>query len=85
VASSWEHGNGAWGREIEYVRNECLLLWKGHDPWSHSVNRVVSQLRMLVVNFQPRWPEFYPQSGHVGFMVDKASLRQAFSGYFNLL
>jgi hypothetical protein len=32
----------------------------------------------LVVGFPPRWPE----SGYVGFMVDKATLEQIFSEYF---
>jgi hypothetical protein len=32
-----------------------------------------------VAGFPSRWPGFEPKSGHVEFMVDKATLRQVFS------
>jgi hypothetical protein len=42
----------------------------------------VSRLRRLVDGFPPRWPEFDPRSGHVGFVVDEVALGQVFSEYF---
>jgi hypothetical protein len=32
--------------------------------------------------FQPRWPGFDPNAGHVGCVADKVALWQAFSKYF---
>jgi hypothetical protein len=40
----------------------------------------VSYLKRLVAGFPQRWPEL--GSGHVGFVVNKAALGQAFSWYF---
>jgi hypothetical protein len=39
-------------------------------------------MERLVSGFPPRRPEFEPQFGHVGFVVDKVALRQVFSEYF---
>jgi hypothetical protein len=36
----------------------------------------------LVAGFPPRQPGFDPRLGHVGFVVDKVALGQAFSKYF---
>jgi hypothetical protein len=40
----------------------------------------VPQLRRLVAR-----PEFWPRSGHVGFVVDKVASGQVFSDYFGFL
>jgi hypothetical protein len=41
-----------------------------------------SQLRRLVAGFPPWRFGFEPESGHVGFVVDKVALRQVFSEHF---
>jgi hypothetical protein len=45
--------------------------------------RAVLELRRLVACFPPRQPGFERGSGHVGFVVDKATLGQVFSEYFS--
>jgi hypothetical protein len=45
--------------------------------------KAVPQLRRSVPGFPPRWPGFEPKSIHVGFVVDKVTLRQVFSEYFS--
>jgi hypothetical protein len=44
--------------------------------------RHLPRLRRLVDGFPPRRLGFDPRSGHVGFLVDKVTLRQVFSEYF---
>jgi hypothetical protein len=39
-------------------------------------------LKRLITGSPPRWPGFERGSGHVGFVVDKAALRQFFSECF---
>jgi hypothetical protein len=40
---------------------------------------------LAVANFPPRWTGFKPESGYVGFVADKATVTQVFSGYFGSL
>jgi hypothetical protein len=40
-------------------------------------------MAVLPTGFPPQRPKFQPRSGHVGFVVDKAALGQAFSEYFH--
>jgi hypothetical protein len=40
--------------------------------------------RLLVTAFPPRRLEFEPESGQVGFVVDKAALLQVFSEFLGL-
>jgi Zn-dependent M28 family amino/carboxypeptidase len=40
---------------------------------------------MIVAGFQPQQPSFDPNSGHVGFVVDKVELGQVFYKYFGFL
>jgi hypothetical protein len=42
----------------------------------------VPQLRRLFVGSPPRRPGFEHRSGHVGFVLDRAALRQISSEYF---
>jgi hypothetical protein len=42
----------------------------------------MSYLRRLVVDFPPWRSGFEPRSDHLGFVVDKVTLRQVFSEYF---
>jgi hypothetical protein len=44
----------------------------------------LQSLRSLVTGFPPRRPVFKPVSGHMGFVVDKATLGQVFSEYFDI-
>jgi hypothetical protein len=39
-------------------------------------------VNLLVAGFPPRRPGFKPESGQVGFVVDKVALRQVFSENF---
>jgi hypothetical protein len=45
----------------------------------------VPYFRRLVAGFPPRLLGFEPESAHVGFVVDKATLGQVFSEYFGFL
>jgi hypothetical protein len=43
-----------------------------------TTSAAVTQLRRLVVGFQPRQPRFYPRFGHMGFVVDEVALSEYF-------
>jgi hypothetical protein len=43
----------------------------------------VQKLRRLVTAFSPLQPKFSPKLGHVGFVVDKVTLGQIYSEYFD--
>jgi hypothetical protein len=47
------------------------------------VNNTENFLKRLVAGFPPRWSELELRSGHVGFLVDKVTVGQVFSGDFN--
>jgi hypothetical protein len=52
---------------------------------SKEIIGAVPYFRQLVVGFPPRRPGFEPKSGHVGFLVNKVTLRQVFPEYFGFL
>jgi hypothetical protein len=67
----------------------CCLFWpeNGGKTFLWNISKylpvkTMPQLRQLVASFPPRQPRFEPGPGHVGFVVDKAALRQVFSKYF---
>jgi hypothetical protein len=49
--------------------------------WHYTSNPALPQLKRLVAGFPQRRPGF-ASGQHVGFLVDKAELEQAFSEYF---
>jgi hypothetical protein len=57
-------------------------LFQLSDNWVTRIMWAAPQRRRLVASFPQRRPGFEPRSGHVGFVVGKVTLGQAFSEYF---
>jgi hypothetical protein len=53
-----------------------------HKEYVNKAIVSVPQLRRLLAGFTLRRPGFDPESGHMGFVVDKVALKQVFSEYF---
>jgi hypothetical protein len=57
-------------------------LITNREVYKEQLRRAVTKLSGLVAGFLPRLPGLEPVSDHVGFVVEKKALAQAFFQYF---
>jgi hypothetical protein len=86
-------GSGHWPKLVTPLTEEDMkpyFVTYAENPESactttrKSCNDCPTWVVRLVPGFPPRQPGFEPESGHVGFVVNKVALRQVSSEFFGL-